>query len=338
MSQLNAFVLGVAKIAAAIVAVIVMGAVGYAAQPPLIPLTNPTERLEFEGFSFLPPQGENWFVFSSERRRQLGPDVIASFQKLNRPLSITHTVNAIVRGGQIPPTEGRAELPQRIARLNFVQTERERPISVNVSSDSTLAPDCVRYDGIVEDRGVPRFPGSVFVTEMHGFVCLRPDLLDAYIEIQYSQRRLQEESPLSLEAEGESFLRSLVFGKSPTSASPQPTDPKPAPDRTWKRLPIYTHTPILAEQARENVFAYSVQAALQTIEQFYLPRLEENGWRLIKRDASETSKYGGPGVYLRLEGEKRTGSILIVVNTQDRVTLVVLACFGKDGRSACEDD
>jgi len=72
----------------------------------------------------------------------------------------------------------------------------------------------------VEDRGVPRYPGSVFIMDLHGFVCLHPDFPDAVIDITYSQRRLPEEQPLSLEAEGESFVKSLIFNRLPGRSSP----------------------------------------------------------------------------------------------------------------------
>ena len=37
-----------------------LGVVGCAGGPQFIPVTDPTQRLEFEGFSILPPQGDNW--------------------------------------------------------------------------------------------------------------------------------------------------------------------------------------------------------------------------------------------------------------------------------------
>jgi hypothetical protein len=37
-----------------------LGVVGCTGGPPLVPVTDPTQRLEVEGLSILPPQGENW--------------------------------------------------------------------------------------------------------------------------------------------------------------------------------------------------------------------------------------------------------------------------------------
>lgn len=198
-----------------------LGVVGCAGGPQFIPVTDPTQRLEFEGGSILPPQGERWFVASPALRKQQGPGIIISFLRLATPPSITHTVVATVNRVRGPiPAGSRAELLQKMAQRYSEQTNRNRPVSVTISPDKTLAPDCVRYDVTSEDRGVPRYPGSIYVMDMHGFICLHPDLPDAVFDIQYSQRRLQEEPPLSLEAEGEPFLKSLLFIRLPGRSSP----------------------------------------------------------------------------------------------------------------------
>lgn len=198
-----------------------LGVVGCIGGPQLVPVTDPTQRLEFEGFSILPPKGENWFMAPPALRKQQGPDMIVSFLKLATPPSKTHTVAATVRGGRVPISAGsRAELLQKLAQVYFEQTGRHRPVSVTIAPNNTLAPDCVRYDGTVEDRGVPGYPGSVYIMDMHGFVCLHSDLPDAAIDIQYSQRRLQEDPPLALEAEGEPFVKSLLFNRLPGRSSP----------------------------------------------------------------------------------------------------------------------
>lgn len=198
-----------------------LGMVGCAGGPQLIPVTDPTQRLEFGGFSILPPRGEDWFIAPPALRRQQGADMIASFLKLATPPSKTHTVAATVRGGRVPISAGsRAELLRKIAQDYSKETNRNRPVSVNISPDKTLAPDCVRYDVTAEDHGVPGYPDSVYIMDMHGFICLHSDYPDVAIDIQYSQRRLQEEPPLFIDAEGEPFLKSLRF-KTVPGRSPQ---------------------------------------------------------------------------------------------------------------------
>ncbi len=198
-----------------------LGVVGCVGGPQFIPVTDPTQRLEFEGLSILPPRGEDWFIAPPALRRQQGADMIASFLKLATPPSKTHTVTATVRGGRVSVSAGsRSELLQKIAQGYSKETNRNRPVSVNVSPDKTLSPDCVRYDITAEGHGIPGYPDSVYIMDMHGFVCLHPDSPDAAIDIQHSQRRLQEDSLLTLEAEGEPFVKSLLFTRLPGRSSP----------------------------------------------------------------------------------------------------------------------
>jgi len=206
----------------ALVTLLGMGMTGCAGGPQSIPVTNPSQRLDFDAFSILPPNGENWSVVNPAVFRQQIPDLLVIFSKTVTPPSRFHTVTATVRGGRLPNSAGsRTELLQLLARNNFVQTEqRYRPVSFNIAPDKTLAPDCLRYDGVIEDRGVPGYPGSLFIWDQHGFVCLHPYVQEGAIDIQYSQRWLQGEQPLLLEVEGESFLRSLVFKQLPDHQSP----------------------------------------------------------------------------------------------------------------------
>lgn len=181
--------------------------------PSLIPITNPTERLEFQGFSISPPAGENWFIAPPELRQKQGPNISASFVKMLKPPSPTQTIVAYVLTFNVPASlaESREQLLQLLGRAKTEPTDRNRPIASKTSLDRSLGTDCLRYDVTTEDRGAPLYPGTVFILEMHGFSCFHPELPNYVIDVQYSQRRLPSEQPLSLEAEGEPFLKSLVF-------------------------------------------------------------------------------------------------------------------------------
>ena len=198
-----------------------LGMVGCAGGPQLIPVTDPTERLEFEGFSILPPQGDNWFVVPSAPI--IFPDVLVQFFKKSTPQSGPRQPLATLSLGAGPGPEG--STAERLYKLgveysNQPDTSRFRRISFNISPDRTLALDCMRFDWTAEARNNPRYPGSIFIMDQHGFVCLHPDLPHHSIEISYGQRRLQEELPLSLEAEGEPFVKSLLYNRKPDHASP----------------------------------------------------------------------------------------------------------------------
>lgn len=193
-----------------ILAVSVLGLTSCARGPQFIP-HDPTQRLASDVVSILPPQGEGWLMVSEAFRKQQGLNLIFEFFKPTPP-SRTRTILAVVQRRQVPKAAGsREELLQKLVQVYWELTNRERPMSLDTSPDKTLGSDCIRYDTTHFDLGVPGYPGSIFVWEAHGFICLHPDLPDIAIDIQYSQRRLQEESSLSLEAEGEPFLKSLLF-------------------------------------------------------------------------------------------------------------------------------
>ncbi len=55
---------------------------GCAAQAPRGPIINPAERLEFDGFSVLPPQGKSWYLGKS-----LGYGVVFTKRLFDKPRS-----------------------------------------------------------------------------------------------------------------------------------------------------------------------------------------------------------------------------------------------------------
>ena len=191
-----------------------LGVVAYARGPQLVPVTSPTQRLQSDVLSILPPQGENWFAV---RKPQGAHGLLFQFFKAATPPSKTRTVLAnvqVLRGRDSIPAESRAQFLRELAQFKYSeQTNRERPTSVNISPDKTLAHDCVRYDVTHEDRGVPGYRGSIFIWDAHGFICVHPDLPDTVVDIQYSQRRLQQEPAVPLEREGEPFVKSVLFKK-----------------------------------------------------------------------------------------------------------------------------
>lgn len=190
-------------------------AASCAVAPSLIPIPDPTQRLEFQGFSILPPQGANWFVAPPELRQKQGEGIVASFGKILTPPSMTHTTFATVRAATVPPppsSVSRTEILQHIAQNMMKSDDRNRVVARKVSEDRVLGSDCLRYDVTAEDRGVPGYAGAIFILDLHGFFCLHPDSPSSLIDIQYSERKLPQEKPhSSLEAEGEAFLKSLRF-------------------------------------------------------------------------------------------------------------------------------
>jgi hypothetical protein len=70
---------------------------------------------------------------------------------------------------------------------------------------------CVRIHQAQEDREVPVWRGSVFVIDAHAIRCVHPHSPKYVIDISYSERRLKDDPPVSLQIEVEPFLKSLEF-------------------------------------------------------------------------------------------------------------------------------
>lgn len=176
---------------------------------PERPIPAPRERLDFQGFSIVPPRGPNWFVTPPALRSKQGPYVIVSFYKL--PSSPTHTILAVVRGGRIDGSGESAE--QLLQRLSEAppESKRYRIVSRTLTADSSLKASCTRYDIVSEDRDVPGYPDVPFVGEQHGLVCVHPEIPGAALSLEYSDRRRADEAPSAIGEEGDEFLRSIMF-------------------------------------------------------------------------------------------------------------------------------
>lgn len=195
--------------------------VGCAVAPRLISISDSTQRLEFQGFSILPPRGENWFVVeaSSQPDPNLTYAVVFSKrlrERVTRPAEL-HTITASVSTSSLGDVtfESRTELLQYLAREREKgwrrPTQRHTPLEVKVSLEKCLGWDCVRIDYTAEDYGVPHFPGLVFILTGYDFIFLHPDTPTFVIYVNYGQRYLRGQQPLPLEAEVKSFLKSLAF-------------------------------------------------------------------------------------------------------------------------------
>lgn len=192
-----------------------MIAIGCAAAgPTLIPVADPTQRIEFQGFSILPPPGERWFISSSQASSSLGIVFMKNYrERTTQPTIVAQAGSATLRDDVA--INDQVELLKRIvgSKERELSTGRHRLVEFKTAPDNSLGADCLRYDGSAEDRGVPQFKESIFLLTVHGLYCLHPDSPRFVIALEYSQRVLEGERPLSIEAEGEPFLKSLIFKK-----------------------------------------------------------------------------------------------------------------------------
>lgn len=174
------------------------------------PITDPSQRLHLLGFSVLPPQGGNWYLLASP-----GPKAKATgfMKQTGRHL---HTVLAVA--GSVELGSKRFTTPEGF--LAFVTEYDKKNTSAKrfkvlessyVLDHNHHTPYCTRIDKLVEDHGVPRFPGIVFYMTSHDVTCIHPNHPNLAIRLGYSQRAPRRDELLDLHSECEPFIKSLEF-------------------------------------------------------------------------------------------------------------------------------
>lgn len=182
---------------------------------------------EFSGFFIHPPQGKEWAVGPTHAElealafiKKLSPDTPGAGEP--------HTVIAmvVVKHLAFPPGSRDERLQHLIqSKREEWQDPRYKLLRFETAEDRSLDADCIRYTITAEDRGVPGFPGAVFVFTDRGLRCVHPDRLASLnlpspiVEIGYSQRFRNGRWIEAFDAEVEPFLNSVVF---------TPLDPRPA--------------------------------------------------------------------------------------------------------------
>jgi YVTN family beta-propeller protein len=183
-------------------------------------IADPTQRVQFRGFSLLPPNGPGWLEIPPLPTQPGSAYLVASFGKEpEHPRAENiHTVAATVETWDMgsktfdsPAAFLRFEETRAAEAVNMKVSPRHRLLAAKSALDNSLGPSCIRYDYTVEDTGVPWAPGSPFILEMHGYRCLHPKWPRYVIDVGWSQRYLPGEQPFNIEAEVAPFLKSLSF-------------------------------------------------------------------------------------------------------------------------------
>jgi len=182
--------------------VLVGGALG---QRPT-PITDPTQRLEFQGFSILPPSGRDWFIVVP----QTVPDPSAGAAVFFKVVGKMHSLYASVKIYAPIATQTLEDLESFV--LEEAKSDpRFKPLKTKASLDKCLGYDCIRYDLSFEDHAPRDVPGSILMLTRQGFIVHHPGDPGFYIWVEYSQRFPPGTDPYPLETELEPFLKSLVF-------------------------------------------------------------------------------------------------------------------------------
>ena len=180
----------------------------------LTPVTDPTQRLHFRGFSVQAPRGEDWYRLETLDQKGIG--AVLFHKKLPDFFSRGHTFAASVNVwdmGELrfaDPKELGARF-DRDFRAAHKGSSRYTFLDSTYTDDETLSAICVRIHQAQEDRQVPGWQRSVFVIDAHAIRCVHPYSPKYVIDISYSERRLKDDLPIFLQSEVEPFLKSLDF-------------------------------------------------------------------------------------------------------------------------------
>lgn len=187
---------------------------------------EPEQRITyFAGFSFLPPQGENWI----EGPRQPEPDPSnygivhrIMFTKLlpqdeqrgpHSVLANVHTIRVTRQNQAIDPKEF---LRYRM-RLTMGSDKILKNMKVLAQKGDLIeisGYQCFRYDTEFENYGVTGFRGIPFRIKNHLIECMAPSR-EFMVRMQYGQMVPSDVEPIDITREGEEFLKSLRFTSSP---------------------------------------------------------------------------------------------------------------------------
>jgi len=173
-------------------------------------ITNPDTRVQFRGFSVLPPQGPAWSIAWES------PDAWLFHRRIE---SRTHTFMAeaiaLLPGEETPGSpEAFVDSVRRRIPGNW-DPDRFEDLEHTVSLDASAgagASDiwCARIYQRAIDRQARQAPGTPFIFEQYEIVCLHPDDRSTAFLVRYSERRLPAEPPdAAARAEGEGYLASM---------------------------------------------------------------------------------------------------------------------------------
>ena len=206
------------RFAALIAAASLIALVGCAAPSPPRPLGDATQRLEFNGFSVMPPRGSGWYITDSEYG-------VAFFIKLpSDPLASSNGVIQVPRTFFVAVSLMRPGLMD-VSSPDALKREVQKSLSADTDGNQTLVDskitpysiqgtDCVRYEATYEVRNHAAAPGGVLAMPGAGFVCRHPLSPDQAIHGTYSERRIQGLPPGPADthrSEAEAVMASVLF-------------------------------------------------------------------------------------------------------------------------------
>lgn len=171
-------------------------------------VTPPTKRLQFTGFSIVPPRGEDWHAMPSNgETRALGFDIL--FVKTLGPNQFVHAYAVAHR------SPAQSASPSLILNEELERVVRPRGSSLQTFPNHLFRASCVRWEMTREERsqfrGVAAGESMIWISRYHGYLCSHPDAPAYVIEIGYFDTVPKNVQGPSAKEEGELFLSELSF-------------------------------------------------------------------------------------------------------------------------------
>ena len=186
------------------IAVLALVGAGFGQNPT--PVTDPTGRLEFQGFSVLPPSGKDWFVVEPKSF----PDPSAETVQFAKVVGRMHSLYGMAM--LVAPAA--TQTLDNLRSLVLEEAKRDprfKPLKTETSLDKCFGYDCVRFDLLLEEHAPADFPGIVLMITRRGFAVPHPGAPGSYIWVEYSERFQPGTKQYPLDAELEPFLKSVQF-------------------------------------------------------------------------------------------------------------------------------
>jgi YVTN family beta-propeller protein len=194
-----------------LVAMLVATGCGGAAKVELTPIERSGQRVQLEGFSVIPPQGDQWFVAPSLPKDDVWRTV-AAYVKRTGDDTPGNIVWATVAVANLETAfQSREQLLESVIRVRQTELRGARFRLLEFRSAPGATAGCYRYEAVTEDRGVKDFPGVTFVLTLRHAICLHPDSPTLAVNVAYSERRRLGMPAVTVESEGEPFIGSLKF-------------------------------------------------------------------------------------------------------------------------------
>lgn len=197
--------------------------VACVSQTAIRPVTDTSTRLQYYGFSVLPPQGGYWY-FGGEGEYGVNFGM-GDPEKYKERSDLTHTLILEVSNLEYADEKGvwNVNSPEtlRQATENFLEAQsrgRFRLTSSALNPYRTQGTDCVRFNAVYEEHDNPRAPGTVLIVNDQGFMCRHPNSNQRIVHAISSERYKQGEKPFldgELRQNVDQFFESIIFTAPP---------------------------------------------------------------------------------------------------------------------------